>query len=277
MSFKPVSVVVCCYNKKKEIEKMLNAVLEQVNLEKGDQVIVSDGKSTDSVEKLIERVFLPDVEFVQVEKRDSWNLQSVRNLGIDAASNDTIIIFDADTIPQPNPRDPSLPNCIDTFRAKSEKGTYLSGLVAYKVPYEQQLKDAKKHQGMARNMIVFKNHSMEEVIKRVEEDSDELRGTIGSGMCFHRDDVYAVGLFDEDYNGCWGYGETDILIKLYLNGVKMVDLDSRTTGMAVSLHQRHKFNQKWHDKCVKRNRAILRGKLPDYREKKFPKVKINER
>lgn len=263
MSFKPVSVIVCCYNKKKALENTLNAVLEQVNLEKGDQVIVSDGKSTDGVEKLIERVFLPDVEFVQVEKRKPFNLNEVRNLGIRSATNDTIIIFDADCIPQPG--------CIDILREKTQKGTYLSGLVAYKVPYKQQLKQAKKNKGLATTMIMIRNYSIEDIIKHVEEDTGKVQGTIGSGMCFHRQDAYDVGLFDEEFDGYWGYQETEFIVKLFYNGVKLVNLTSRTSGMAVSLHQTHRIRWKWRNKGLKRNRALLRSKLPEYRKKIFPK------
>ena len=265
MDFKPVSVIVPCYNKRKALRKTLEATLSQIQIYKGDEVIVADGKSTDGVEKMLDREFMPEVQFVQVEERKEYNLNTVRNLGIREATNDIIIVLDADCIPQPN--------CIDTFRDKSQIGIYLSGGVAYEVPYKHQLKQAKKHRGLATAMIIFQNYPIEDIIKRVEEDSDEVRGTIGSCMCFSKQDALDVGLFDEDYNGCWGYDETDFIIKLHFNGVKLVNLTRRSTGLAIALHQRHKFNKKWQDKCIKRNRAILKSKLPQYRQKTFPKVK----
>ena len=223
--------------------------------------MVADGKSTDGVEKMLDREFMPEVQFVQVEERTGWNLNSVRNLGIKAATNEIIIMLDADCIPQPG--------CIDTFRALSEKGVYLSGVIGYEVPYKQQLKQAKTHKGLATAMIMFQNYPIEEVIKRVEEDSEEVRGTIGGCVCFHRGDALEVGLYDEDYNGCWGYGETDFIVKLHFNGVKLVNLNRMSTGMAIALHQSHKFKKRWQDKCVKRNRLLLKSKLPLYRERKF--------
>ena len=273
MDFKPVSIVIPCYNKKAALRKTLEATLGQIQVYRGDEVIVADGKSTDGVEKMLDRDFMPEVQFVQVEERKEYNLNTVRNLGIREATNDIIIILDADCIPQPNYIDPLQPNCIDTFREKSQRGVYLSGVIAYEVPYEQQLKQAKKHDGRATAMIMFQNYPIEEIIKRVEEDSDDVRGTIGSCMCFSKQDALDVGLFDEDYNGCWGYDETDLIIKLYFNGVKLVNLTRMSTGLAIALHQRHKFNKKWQDKCVKRNRAILKSKLPLYKQKIFPEVK----
>ena len=76
-------------------------------------MMVADGKSTDGVEKMLDREFMPEVQFVQVEERTGWNLNSVRNLGVREASNDIIIMLDADCIPQPG--------FIDIFRALSEK------------------------------------------------------------------------------------------------------------------------------------------------------------
>ena len=96
MDFKPVSVIVPCYNKRKALRKTLEATLSQIQIYKGDEVIVADGKSTDGVEKMLDREFMPEVQFVQVEERKEYNLNTVRNLGIREATNDIIIVLDAD-------------------------------------------------------------------------------------------------------------------------------------------------------------------------------------
>jgi len=80
---------------------------------------------------LLDKEFMPEVQFVQVEERTPFNLNTVRNLGIQAATNDIIIIFDADCIPQQT--------CIDNLRRNAERGVFLSGLVAYEVSYKKQL------------------------------------------------------------------------------------------------------------------------------------------
>ena len=258
-SHKSVSVIFCCYNKKLALIKSLENTMGQLDFERGDEIIVSDGKSTDGVEQALAR-FMPPLQFVQVEKRTKWNLNSVRNLGIKSASNDIIIIYDADCIPQPG--------CVDTFRANAERGIYLSGVIGYEVPYKIQEKLAKKHDGRALNMVFFKNYPVQEVIDRIEQDSDDVRGTIGGCMCFHKQDAIDVGLFDEDFNGCWGYGETAFILALHYNGVKIVNLATRSEA-AIVMHQTHKFNEKWQDKCLKKNRALLRSKLPAYRRKDF--------
>ena len=268
MDYKPVSVVIPCYNKRIALRKTLESTLSQLRLYKGDEVIVADGKSTDGVETMLDRDFMPEVQFVQVNERTPFNLNAVRNLGIRSATNDIIIIFDADCIPQQD--------CIDTLRKNADKGVFLSGLVAYEVPYKKQLKQAKKFGGMATSMIMMQNYPIEDILKHIEEDSGEVHGTIGSGMCFHKQDAYDVGLFDEEFDGYWGYQETEFIIKLYFNGIKLVNLTKRTSGMAISLHQPHKIRKRWRDKGLRRNRTLLRSKIPQYRQRIFPEVAKND-
>ena len=173
---KPVSVIIPCYNKKEALRKTLGNTVAQLDYENGDELIVSDGKSTDGVEKMLQRDFSGKVQFVQVEERVGYNLNTVRNLGIRSSKNDVIIIFDADCIPQPG--------CIELLRRKAEPGVYLSGVVLYEIPYEEQLKQAKKNKGMTLGSILVQNYPISEIISRIEAESEVVRGTIGSSICF---------------------------------------------------------------------------------------------
>jgi len=255
-SNKSLSVVFCCYNKRHALDKSLANTMGQLG--PGDEVIVSDGGSTDGVEKMLKKKYMPEVQFVQVKEHTSYNLNSVRNLGIRAASNPFVIIFDADTIPQPG--------CLETHRTHAKKGVYLGGLVAFERPF----KDKNGKEMMGTSLVGC--HPIEEVLKQLKTDSTEVRGTMGSNLCFHVDDAYAVGLYDEDFNGSWGYDDTDFILKLHFNGVKMLNLVTRETGLAIAYHQNHPIDSEWIERSVKKNRALLRSKIPAYRRKEFPKV-----
>ena len=260
-----ISVVFINYNKKRALDKSLQNTMGQLNFEEGDEVIISDGCSTDGVKKMLDRNYLQDIQFVKVEKRTEFNLNSVRNLGVLNAGNDLIAIFDADVIPQPG--------CIDILRSFSKKGVFASGLVIYEQSLKEQERMAKKYKGLAMPQFALGIAPMEHIIEGLESDQEKVRGTIGSCICFHKQDAYDVGLFDEEYNGCWGYDETDFILKLHFNGVKILTPKNlKPLGMAISYHQRHKSNDKWKEKCVKRNIVILRRKLPDYKRGIFPNV-----
>jgi len=260
-----ISVVFINYNKKRALDKSLQNTMGQLNFEEGDEVIVADGGSTDGVEKMLEKKYIPGVQFVQVEERTGWNTNSVRNLGVRSAKNDLIVVFDADTTPQPG--------CIDVLRSFSGKGKFASGLCVFEQSIKEQERQGKKFKGMAMAGFALINAPIEYILCGLEGDGDSVKGTIGTCMIFHKQDAYDVGLFDEDYNGCWGYAEMDFILKLYFNGVKIfTPKNTKALSMAIVYHQLHTAKNTWKKRCLKRNVGILRRKLPYYKKGVFPIV-----
>lgn len=255
----PISVVIPCFNKRDLLDKTLMSLMPQ--LEKGDEVLVADDGSTDRVDKLLNQYY-PSVRYASLGPRKGWRTNSARNLGINKAKNPLVYLLDADCQPQPF--------CLQRLRAKAGKGVYVAGLVGYEVPYKKQLEQAKKMKGYAVDFMYMGNLPIEKLIAQFEAGDDKVVGTVGCNVVFHVDDAKAVGLFDEDYNGCWGYAELDFMIKLHYNGVRFVNLQKREE-LALVMHQSHPTDMKWKERCLKRQLKILREKYPAYKRREFPK------
>lgn len=259
-SDKSLSVVFCCYNKRKALDKSLANTMGQLG--PGDEVIVADGGSTDGVEKMLEKKYMPEVQFVQVEERTAWNLNETRNLGIKEAENPLIILMDADVIPQPT--------CIEALRKYGGRGVLASGVVVYQVSIKEQEKQAKRMGGMARALEAYGIAPLDRLIADLEGDKPQVRGSIGSCLCFHRDDAERVGLFGLEYDGFYGCGDMDFILKMYYSDVTVkTPKDTPELRLAMGMHQPHKMNRKRIEKDMKRGLNLLRSKLPRYKKGEF--------
>lgn len=266
-SFRPISIIFCNYNRQDALHKSLMNTMGQIYLDRGDEVLVADGLSTDKSAKMIEEDFSPDVGWVQVRERTGYNLNTVRNLGVREAANDLVVIMDADVIPQPG--------CIHSLRTTWGPGTLTSGLIGYEAPYEERMAMAKRiaektgqklEEIMVPSMmfIGIPPH-MDYLLNWLSPGYDGApMGTVGSTLTFDRREAAEVGLFDEEYNGCWGYDDTDFVFKMHYSGREI-----RVCKQALAFHQPHKVDRKAREECDKRNKAILLRKMEDYKRGVF--------
>lgn len=259
---KSLSVVFCCYNKRKALDKSLANTMGQLG--PGDVVIVADGGSTDGVEKMLKKKYMPEIQFVQVEERTAWNLNETRNLGIKEAEkeNALIVLMDADVIPQPT--------CLDALRKYGDPGVLASGVVVYQVPIKEQEKQAKRMKGMALALEAYGIAPMERLIADLEGDDPHVRGSIGSCLCFHRDDAERVGLFGLEYDGFYGCGDMDFILKMHYSGVTVkTPKNTPELRLAMGVHQPHRVKKKRIEKDMKRGLTLLRSKLEGYKKEEF--------
>lgn len=258
-----ISVIIPCRNMKSKLDRTLGNLMSQ--LQGGDEVIVVDDDSTDGLRDMLEAKYSPPVRYVRLEDHKRWHLNTVRNAGIREAANPIIYVLDADCIPQPE--------CVDRMRAQAGKGRYVSGILFYEVPLKEQRRQAKKFKGMAMSIVAVGDYPVDEIIRRIEDDSDEVRGTIGCNIMFHREDADAVGLYDEDFDGSYGYDDTALLLAMHFSGVETVNpRGCPSLRRAIAYHQPQKVDarqRKWRDGGLRSNRALLRLKLEEYRKGAF--------
>lgn len=263
---KPMSIIFVNFNKRVYLKKSLRNLMGQVDLKGGDEVIVADGGSTDRSDKLIEKDFSPDVRFITTV-HTNYNLNTVRNLGVEAAKNDLLVIFDADVIPQPD--------CISYLRDEAQQGKFIGGIIIYETDEESRAAFLKTHKGemVPRYFMVGNYPKIEDIIKFVETPRSEKTGTLGGIMCFSKTDWKKVGGFDTAYNGHWGFDDTDFILKLHFSGVKVDVFKPIKTAQGFrgvfGYHQKHHERKGWKMESRERNRALLARRLPQYREGKF--------
>jgi glycosyltransferase involved in cell wall biosynthesis len=257
----PLSIIFCTYNKRVALKRSLGNVMGQVDLEHGDQVLVADGGSTDGVEKMLRKHFIPYVDFAAVGKHTPWNLNAVRNLGVARAKNDLCVIFDADVIPQPG--------CIDALRAEAGQGRFRGGSIVYEADANARTQFAKRKDGLVPSVYMVGNYPVEEIIKMLEEGRTDKTGSMGGIMCFSKTDWQRVGGFDEAYDGYWGFDDTDFLLKLHFSDVDVnvikPKMGPRGWEGALGFHQVHSERRGWKLESMQRNRRILVSRLPAYK------------
>lgn len=259
-SNKALSVVFVCYNKRDALDRSLANTMGQ--LEPGDTVTVADAGSTDNVEQMLKDKYMPEVDLVKVKERTGWNLNETRNVGITEAENPLIVLMDADVIPQPT--------CIAALRKHGEQGVLASGVVVYQVPVEVQEKQAKRMKGMARALEAYCVAPLNRLLADLDSGKPHVRGSIGSCLCFHRGDAERVGLFGLEYDGFYGCGDMDFIVKMHCSGVKVkTPVDTPELRLAMGMHQPHSMDERRVERDMRRGLTLLRGKLPRYREGDF--------
>lgn len=269
-----VSVVIPCRNRSGFLAQTLKNLYGQ--LEVGDEVVIADNGSTDSLPQVLEP-YGGEVTVVPVSYEGHWMRNRVLNRGIEAAVNDLIIVLDADTVPQPT--------CIQRLRDAGGEGTYVSGLVLFRVLYEETGKQGNRAQRRkAKPELMPRTQLMgtappDQVVANVLAGA--VQGVTGGCICFHRGDWRRVGGYSEEFDGRWGLGETAFYLKMHYAGVRMVSLDRWnpvTLEGCVAVHiddetPRRKAVAKRRLAEKEENRQLLLRLLPDYERGIFKEEK----
>lgn len=229
-----VSVVIVTRNRRDILEKTLTSLAAQVK--PGDEVLVVDDGSTDGTDALIKSQF-PKVRYLRMEHK-GYRLATMKNNGILKAKNNFIICLDDDCDPTPG--------FLAAYKEKAVKGKLLLGGIEF----------------------LNQNGTVKRARKEIPLLKGRLEGGYGGNICFDKFDALRVSLFDEDYNGFWGYEDTDFLVKMKESGIKLSPVFSATVQ-----HQWHPVDQKLVEEGKQRNCKLLRKKVEAYKKGVFQKPK----
>jgi len=225
-----ISVVVITRNRKEVLEEMLSSLSSQVR--PGDTILVVDDDSIDGTKGLVESKF-PRVRYTRM-KHEGYRLSTLRNRGILEAWNNTIICVDGDCTPRQG--------FLEEHRKNAGSGKLLLGGVEY-------LDQGEKVIGSNRDDPILKG---------------SLEGGYGGNICFDKLDALRVGLFDEDYNGFWGFEDTDFVVKMRESGVRVIQLFSATVQ-----HHWHPSDKRFIEEGRQRNSQLIKEKFEAYKKGVF--------
>ena len=259
------SVVVTTYNKKHIVEKTLCALRLQTYPTDLYEVIISDDGSSDGIAGLFNDYagFFTNLFFVQ-QQHKGFRLASVRNNGIRLARNDVVVLLDGDVIPVPE----LIESHLRWFHLSDNLATI--GCIRYIDASSLSPKQVLTSIDQVRALPDYPDvtNGRAKLDKRLAEFADfkhhphPYNCFHGGNVAFRRQHALDIGLFDEDFNGNWGYEDMEFGYRLWKGG-RFLIAESAALGLhqeRLSLAVNERLNQK------KINFEKISRKVPGFKE-----------
>ena len=194
---KNISVVIPHYNKQ-GILRELHAEL-RLQIDPDDQILIIDDFSPDGIESFD----CPCTTVIQPQDNPvphQYRLNLLRNLGVNSAKYDCVVILDPDCLPNPN--------FIKNAKALFDPSILYAGCV------DRRLED---------NSITLDRRIPERVSKWIDGEPSLGSGGLvwGGVMMFSKSRVQAIGGFDNEFNGSWGAEEHEFASRCYHSGMRL--------------------------------------------------------
>ena len=196
---RPLSIVVPWYEKNEPWEKTWEEL--KIQLDPKDEAIIVDDHSPSGVKDC----GCPLVRVVQPRKLKPhiYRCNTLRNIGIQNAKHDAILILDPDCIPAPH--------LIEKARKLFDPAVLYGGRI------DLQREDGKTEEDI-----------------RLKRRNREGMQVWGGCMLFSKARTKLISWFSEDFNGKWGLGEKDFANKCYQSGMEL--------SYAKTLHVTHQYH-----------------------------------
>lgn len=259
-----VSVVIPTYNAAHLLARTLAALQHQTHPHQLTQVIVADDGSDEDPGATVRRWAGELSATVVAQPRRGFRLASARNLAIRAAEGDVIVSLDVDMIPSPR----LVAAHVGAVKPKHDlvsigPRTYID---ASHLSPGELARDPMTAQGAARvasasNWFLPQDRRVAE-LSRLATHPAPYNCIHGCNCAYWRESALRAGLYDEDFNGAWGYEDTEFAFRLFQNGGRFV-----FTASAVAWHQENSvvaFNERLRGDAV--NFELACAKIPGFRE-----------
>ncbi len=261
---KTVSLVIPHFNSRLLLERCLFGIVGQSYPLNLIEVVVSDDGSASELCGL-QDLFRGSLNLkVLTQERKGFRLATVRNRGLLASEGEVIVCLDCDVIPVPELVEAHLRwfhssenvatigprKFIDVNNVKPED---VCRLMPQLREYPDVPSISNRYQSRDNRWRQFQNF---------KQHPHPYNCFHGNNVAFRRNTISLIGLFDEDFNGKWGYEDIEFGYRLYKAGHYLVFEEE-----ALCLHQENNLisaEQRISDGGV--NRAKLYKKVPDLKK-----------
>lgn len=238
-SYPSCSLIVTTYNQKERLSLVLDSILELKVLP--DEVLIADDGSREDTRSLIQsyqsRFVCPLKHIWQEDK--GFRLSQIRNLAINAAMGEYIIIIDGDMIVESH--------FVQDHLCFAKKGVFIQGSrvilnqnITEHIMHTQDIHHAFTQGGFKAKRIAFiSSFIFKFSTKRAcfFDKKDLIKGIRGCNMSFYKSDCEAINGFNEEFIG-WGREDSEFVARFLFNGGEM----RRLKFGAIAYHLYHEEN-----------------------------------
>jgi chondroitin synthase len=238
----PVSIVIPVYNRRDKLSKTIAALTHQTYPLELMEVIIADDGSSDHPETVIDD-FSSYFSMSYINQEDEgYRLSEIRNKGIEASTNEQIIILDCDMLPLS-----TLVESYMKYAHVSDKAVLIGGRryintdsisaqdIIQDINCATSLPSLRTDTGQIPKNGLPPSEDWRYKIYRntnnLKNSKYPFRAFCGGNVCFHKSLISEIGGFDEDFTA-WGAEDTEFGFRIYNKGYWLIPVDG-----AEALHQ----------------------------------------
>ncbi|WP_299496011.1 glycosyltransferase family 2 protein [uncultured Shewanella sp.] len=214
------SIIIPCYNNSDLLLNTLHGYANQTYSYDNFEVILIDNNSShkeiiDCYHQYRDKFNLS--LFFRPKLLNNFSLNSARNLGVNIANNKWCVFSDSDCIPSPD----YLSNINDEITSKGEnicltglrEFIHVENINTHKMNIDNNHLNNCPRVHSPSNYGLLKDRRLGK-IEYLPHTEHPWGHFYGCNMVFKKQDILDVGLFDEYYDGSWGYDDIDLAYKV---------------------------------------------------------------
>ncbi|WP_444884312.1 glycosyltransferase [Microbulbifer sp. PSTR4-B] len=214
------SIIAPCYNNSGLLRNMLKGFSVQNYPKEDFEVIVVDNNSSDSGIYSCYKEYKDKLNLTLLYRQildNPFALNSARNLGVKISKYDWCVFTDSDCIPSSNYL--MLINNIINNKGKIICMTGLREFIHFKDVEVDMIDGTDTHLSACPRFKSPSNYGLtkDRRIGKIEDlpDTEQPWGHFyGCNMIYKKEDIIKVGMFDEFYDGTWGYDDIDMAYRV---------------------------------------------------------------